>query len=87
MSASQSAFQNSLINALPYTNPGLDPASVVKIGATRVQKSFPASQLSGIDDAYMRGLHLAFTLAIPMAGVATLIAACQKWFKLKKAGT
>ena len=87
MSAGQSSFQNSLINALPYTNPGLDPASVVKVGATRVQKSFPASQLSGIDEAYMRGLHLAFTLAIPMAGVATLIAACQKWFKLKKAGT
>ena len=85
VSAGQSIFQNSLINALPYTNPGLNPAVVIEVGATRVQYSFAPDQLPGIDAAYMKGLHGAFTLAIPMAGVATIVTATQKWYRLKKA--
>ena len=83
VSAGQSIFQNSLISALPYTNPGLNPASVIQVGATQVQYTFSPDELSGIDDAYMKGLHRAFAMAIPMAGVATVIAATQKWFRLK----
>lgn len=87
MSAGQSIFQNGLINALPQTNPSLNPSAVVAVGATDVQKSFTAANLIGIDAAYMKGLHYAFTLAIPMAGIATLVAVSQKWFRLNKAET
>ena len=52
------------------------------IGASQIQTSFPAAQLPGIDAAYMTGLHKAFALAVPMAGVATLVALAQKWFRL-----
>ena len=41
----------------------------------------------GIDAAYVKGLHNAFALAIPMAGIVTLVAASQKWFRLNKEET
>ena len=87
VSAGQSIFQNGLINALPHTNPGLDPSTVIAVGATDVQKSFTAGNLVGINDAYMKGLHNAFALAIPVAGIATLVAMSQKWFRLNKPDT
>ncbi len=87
VSAGQSIFQNGLINALPHTNPGLDPSTVIAVGATDVQKSFTAANLVGIDDAYMKGLHNAFALTIPVAGIATLVAVSQKWFRLNKPNT
>ena len=78
---------NRLINALPHINPGLDPSAVIAISATGVQKTFTAANLVGIDDAYMKGLHNAFTLAVLMAGIATLVAVSQKWFRLNKPET
>ncbi len=83
VSAGQSIFQNGLINALPHTNPGLDPSAVIAVGATDVQKTFTAANLDGIDDAYIKGLLNAFTLAIPMASIATLDAVSQKWFRFR----
>lgn len=34
----------------------------------------------------MKGLHMAFALAIAMAGAATIVAVTQPWFKLYKPG-
>jgi hypothetical protein len=31
----------------------------------------------------MKGLHVTFALGVAMAGAATLVAAGQKWFRLK----
>ncbi|MCJ1387124.1 hypothetical protein MMC17_010253 [Xylographa soralifera] len=82
VSAAQSLFQNELINTLPLTSPGINPASIFEIGASQVQTSFSAAQLPGIDSAYMKGLQMAFALAVPLAGMATIVAATQKWFRL-----
>ena len=83
MSAGQSIFQNELINTLPYTSPNIKPATIFNTGASQIQTSFSAADLLGIDSAYMRALHLTFALAIPMAGMATLVALAQRWFRLK----
>ncbi|KAI4245425.1 MAG: hypothetical protein L6R40_002485 [Gallowayella cf. fulva] len=87
VSAGQSLFQNFLLATLRITNPDLDPAVMLNVGAADIQKAFPAAELVGINRAYMKGLHRAFTLAIPMAGIATLLACVQKWQRLKKASS
>lgn len=86
LSAGQSLFQNFLLSTLRSTNPDLNPAIVLNVGATDVQQSFSPMQLVGINKAYMKGLHSAFTLAIPAAGIATLLAGMQEWKRLKKVG-
>ena len=82
VSAGQSIFQNELFNALPLTAPGVNPAIVFNTGASKIQSTFSAAELPGIDSAYVKGLRMAFALAIPMAGAATLVAVAQKWFRL-----
>lgn len=84
MAAGQSIFQNKLLTTLPRTNPGLNPALVASVGATDIKNTFDAVQLPGILTAYMEGLHSAFTLAIPVAGVAFLFSLMQRWFRLLK---
>ncbi|TVY39773.1 MFS gliotoxin efflux transporter [Lachnellula occidentalis] len=86
VSAAQSLFQNELLNTLAVQSPNINPAAVFATGATDIQKSFAKSDLPGINNSYMKGLHMAFALAIPMAGAATLVAVGQNWFRLKTPG-
>ena len=86
VSAAQSLFQNELLNTLAVKSPHLNPAAVFSTGATDIQKTFSKSDLPGINASYMKGLHMAFALAIPMAGTATLVAVGQNWFRLKTPG-
>ena len=82
VSAGQSIFQNELFNALPLTAPGVNSTTVFNTGASNIQSTFTTAELPGIDTAYVKGLRMAFALAIPMAGAATLVAVTQKWFRL-----
>ncbi|TVY14964.1 MFS gliotoxin efflux transporter gliA [Lachnellula arida] len=86
VSAAQSLFQNELLNTLAVQSPSVNPAAVFSTGATEIQKTFSKSELPGINSSYMKGLHMAFALAIPMAGTATLVAVGQNWFRLKTPG-
>lgn len=86
VSAAQSIFQNELLDTLAVKSPGIKPSAVFGIGASDIQKTFAKSDLPGINASYMKGLHMAFALAIPMAGAATLVAAGQNWFRLKTPG-
>ncbi|TVY53300.1 MFS gliotoxin efflux transporter gliA [Lachnellula cervina] len=86
VSAAQSLFQNELLNTLAVKSPNVSPAAVFSTGATDIQKTFSKSDLPGINSSYMKGLHMAFALAIPMAGAATLVAIGQNWFRLKTPG-
>lgn len=82
VSAAQAIFQNELLTTLSTQSPDITPSAIFSIGASDIQKSFSKAQLPGIDASYMRGLHMAFALAIPMAGAATLVAVFQNWFRL-----
>lgn len=86
VSAAQSIFQNELLQSLLVNSPNIDPTTVFNTGASKIQTTFSHEDLIGIDASYMKGLHTAFALAIPMAGIATLVAIGQKWFRLNVPG-
>jgi len=83
-SAAQSIFENRLLNTLPFTAPGVNPALVLAVGATNLRGNFTDAQLPGILAAYMKGLQSAFVLAIATGGVAFFIAVSQPWLRLNK---
>ncbi|KAG9238134.1 hypothetical protein BJ875DRAFT_437811 [Amylocarpus encephaloides] len=77
VSAAQSIFQNEVFNTLSTASPNITPASLFAIGASEIQTTFSKAELPGNNMSYMKGLHMAFALSIPMAGVATLVALGQ----------
>ncbi|PQE08051.1 major facilitator superfamily transporter protein [Rutstroemia sp. NJR-2017a WRK4] len=86
VSAAQSMFQNELLSTLARKLPAISPSTIFSVGASDLQRTFSKEQLPGIDTSYIRGLHMAFALAIPMAGVATLVGCAQKGFRLTVPG-
>jgi hypothetical protein len=82
VSAAQSAFVNKMINVLPATAPGVDPAAVIATGATQIHSAFAADQLPGIVLAYMAGIKVAFALSIGATGVAFLAGLFCSWNRL-----
>lgn len=86
VSAAQAAFVNVLVRDLPSRVPGVDPASVVKTGATDLRNVFSADQIPGILVAYMSGLKIAFAIGLTSTGVAFIIITLfQKWNRLNTA--
>ncbi|KAM6477507.1 major facilitator superfamily domain-containing protein [Trichoderma sp. SZMC 28011] len=70
VSAAQAGFVNVMINNLPKTAPGVNPALVVSTGATDLRKVFSEDQIPGILVAYMQGLKAAFAIGIASSGIA-----------------
>jgi hypothetical protein len=57
-------------------------AQIVAVGVADLQSKFPASQLSGIREAYLHGLHDAFVLALAVSAVSLVLACLFPWRKL-----
>ncbi|QYT00084.1 MFS transporter [Trichoderma simmonsii] len=86
VSAAQAGFVNVMINNLPKTAPGVNPALVVSTGATDLRKVFSEDQIPGILVAYMQGLKVAFAIGIASSGIAFItIVLFQRWNKLNTA--
>ena len=86
VAAAQAAFVNVLVKVLPYSAPGVDPATVVTTGATDLRKVFSADQVPGILVAYMHGLKIAFAIGLASTGVAFIIITLfQRWNRLNTA--
>lgn len=86
VSAAQAALVNVLVKVLLHSAPGVDPATVVKTGATDLRKVFSADQVAGILVAYMRGLKMAFAVGLASTGVAFIIITLfQRWNRLNTA--
>jgi MFS transporter, DHA2 family, glioxin efflux transporter len=83
VSAAESAFTNRLVQKLPVYAPGVNPSLVVATGATELRSVFTAEQLTGILEAYMSGLKVAFIVPIALGGVAAIISLFPKWTSLK----
>ena len=75
ISASQSIFQNGLVNAVAKNVPGLNPQLVVAAGATNIRNYFAEEQIGGIVESYLSGLKHAWAFSIALAGVGVAIAA------------
>jgi MFS transporter, DHA2 family, glioxin efflux transporter len=86
VSAAQAAFVNVLVKVLPSSAPGVDPATVVNIGATDLRKVFSADQVPGILVAYVSGLKIAFAIGLASTGAAFIIITLfQRWNRLNTA--
>ena len=71
-SAGQAAFLNRILATLPRTAPGVNPKSLLAIGASEIYKAFPPDVLPGVLEAYMTGIKAAFAVAVAFSGVAFL---------------
>ncbi|EHK16207.1 uncharacterized protein TRIVIDRAFT_64982 [Trichoderma virens Gv29-8] len=83
VSAAQAGFVNIMINNLPRTAPGVNPALVVGTGATDLRRVFSKDQIARILVAYMQGLKASFAIGIASSGIALIIIVLfQRWNKL-----
>jgi hypothetical protein len=73
--AAQSILGNVLISQLRGTAPSIDPASVIRVGASEVASHFPADLVPLIVEAYL--------MLIALAGAATITAFFYRWEKLR----
>ncbi|KAH8202202.1 hypothetical protein TruAng_003677 [Truncatella angustata] len=82
LSAAQAAFVNKLVQELPMTAPGVDPAVVVATGATELRNVFDANQIPGVLMAYMAGIKVALAISIAASGLAFAISLLNRWSRL-----
>lgn len=82
LAAAQGVFQNQLVHALHEFAPGIDPITVLSLGATDdALASIPPSTLPGIVSSYVRALRYVFALGIPVSGIAFIVSFFQPWIK------
>ncbi|KAJ2892671.1 uncharacterized protein MKZ38_009486 [Zalerion maritima] len=87
LAAAQSAFVNTMMRKLVDTAPDVEPAQVVATGATDLRLVFSEEELAGILVAYMKGLKVAFALAIAGTGIAFLVGLGSKWDRINVEAT
>ncbi|EFQ30802.1 major facilitator superfamily transporter [Colletotrichum graminicola] len=89
ISVGNTLFQNHLLQASAQNMvPGVDIRAVLEGGATAFRDVVPASALPMMLTVYNEALRVAFTAAIPLAGVSVIAACFMEWksVKGKKAG-
>ncbi|KAH8651187.1 putative MFS transporter [Xylariales sp. PMI_506] len=72
-------LNNILLRKLPHYVPGIDPRSVLDVGAAGINSVYEGEVLKGIQQAYLDGLHGGWALSTAAFGVATLWALIPKW--------
>ena len=80
--AAQSLLDNRLFTSLPALAPSVDPATVIRAGATEIHSSFPSDAVPGIVAAYLSGLRAVYIMVVAFAGAATFAATTNRWQKL-----
>ncbi|PNS20557.1 hypothetical protein CAC42_6007 [Sphaceloma murrayae] len=73
VAVAQSLFTNRLVSYTTQNVPGVDPEKIIVTGATELRRVFEGQQLEGVLRAYMAGLKDAYTLVIPLAGIAAVV--------------
>jgi hypothetical protein len=80
----ETAFSNSLIEALRKYAPTVDPTTVIQAGASNISHVIPPAQLTGVIKAYSIAISHTFYLAVG-AVVCTLIFCWgMGWHKVNK---
>ena len=83
VSIGQNVFSNELIKGLrPIA--GINPATVVKTGATEIRNVVDVKFLSQVRAAYNGALTKTFTAALAMAALSIIGALCMEWKNIKK---
>ncbi|KAM5444078.1 hypothetical protein MferCBS31731_000595 [Microsporum ferrugineum] len=84
VSAAQTAFVNKILNRLPQVAPKVNPALVIKTGASELHKVFSGKDLEGVLVAYGDGLKVTFIVCIALAGASVFVSALIKPINLNK---
>ncbi|GAB1317426.1 Efflux pump gsfJ [Madurella fahalii] len=79
VSCAQAAFTTTIVRRVNAYAPGVDPTSLLHIGATELRGRFEGAELEGILLAYMEGLQVAFAIAIALLGIGFLLTLVPKW--------
>ena len=83
VSIGQNVFSNELIRGLRPIS-GVNPATVVKTGATEIRNVVDVRFLSQVRAAYNGALTKTFTAALAMAALSIIGALCMEWKNIKK---
>ena len=70
LSAGQTAFINKLLSSLSRNVPSVNAAQVLATGLGEIQATFDPALVPGITRSYLDGLHVAFVIAIVLAGLS-----------------
>ena len=82
--AAESVFTNSLVAGLQQEAPGLDPASVLDIGATSLRDKIDSRYIDVAIAVYNSSITKAFILATALASLAMVGALRVEWKSVKR---
>ncbi|GIK04535.1 hypothetical protein Aspvir_008618 [Aspergillus viridinutans] len=87
IAVAQSVFQNGLITGLGKYAPAVDPAAIVKAGATEMRHVLAgldqSDQLTGVIKAYMSGLRDSYRVSLALVVVAFAASLLMEWKSVK----
>jgi len=83
VSVAQNVFTNKLKQGLAEYAPALDPAIILKSGATSIQSNTPKEFLTGVTLAYNNALVRAFIVATAMGSFSIIGSAIIEWKSVK----
>lgn len=83
VSIGQNVFSNKLVEGLKLYAPDIDPAIVLKTGATSIQQSIDKASLPGVTLAYNNALTQTFLAAAIMAALTIIGSLAIPWDSVK----
>ncbi|KAJ5490289.1 Major facilitator superfamily domain general substrate transporter [Penicillium expansum] len=83
ISIAQNVFQNRLVANVQKFAPMLDPAAVVKAGATKLRETFP-DHIHVVLQAYNNAVTQSFYIAVAMSALSIVGALSLQWISVKK---
>lgn len=83
VSVGQNVFTNRLLSGLATAAPGVNPAIVLKVGATELAKNVPAQFLQGVREAYNDALTNAWYVAVALSALSIIGAVFVEWKSVK----
>jgi hypothetical protein len=72
VAAGEAAFTSRLVSSLAYNAPDLDPASVIRVGATQIREMFTPADIQGVLMSYLNGCKVNHAMSLACGGVATV---------------
>jgi hypothetical protein len=73
VAAGEAAFTSRLVSSLADNAPHLDPAAIIRVGATQIRHIFAPADLQGVLRSYLDGCQVNHAVSLACGGVTTLV--------------
>lgn len=83
VSCAQAALASTIVRTVPDYAPSVDPAELLRLGATELREHYSGGELQGVLESYMEGLRVTFAIATGLLGVGFLFSFVPKWNHLR----